>query len=302
MDRLSLLATFARVAERGSISAAARDLGLSQPSVSRQLAELERLLGVELARRTTHELTLTETGRELLGDGRALLASWDALEERYRADAEMLTGKLKVVAPIALGQAHLVDIALRFQKQHPGITLDWRLDDETIRFTEVGCDCWIKVGMVPDDRLIIRSLGEVERLIVAAPSLLGSGPAQMPSNVEKWPLAALAPFEGGRIRLTNRQGQARVIEPEVRFITDNIVALRQATLSGVGFAVLPRWFIQAELDEGRLIDPLPNWRALPLTVRAAFLPSRRQPRRLRRFLDHLQQEMTTISGIAPPRS
>ena len=93
LDRLTLLSTFARIAERGSISAAARDIGLSQASASRQLQALEEQLGVQLVQRTTHALSLTEAGRDCLADARALIDAWDALQERHAAEAGALAGK-----------------------------------------------------------------------------------------------------------------------------------------------------------------------------------------------------------------
>ncbi|MEO0887430.1 MAG: LysR family transcriptional regulator, partial [Cyanobacteria bacterium J06648_10] len=138
LDRLTLLETFIRIADAGSISAAARDLGLSQPSVSRQLAELESRFKAQLMRRTTHELSLTEAGAQLLSDARQLLDDWEALEEKHLDSGETLRGRLRVVAPVALGQLHLIDIALQFQQQHPLISLSWQLQDDDIRFAEAG--------------------------------------------------------------------------------------------------------------------------------------------------------------------
>ncbi len=121
LDRLALLTTFARIAERGSISAAARDLGFSQASASRQLAELERRLGVQLIQRTTHRLALTQSGADCLSDARGLLDGWEALVERFAGEDSAVRGGLKIVAPIALGQRHLAEAALRFQQAHPAV-------------------------------------------------------------------------------------------------------------------------------------------------------------------------------------
>ena len=120
IGRLTLLETFVRIAEAGSISAAARNLGLSQPSVSRQLSELELRFKSQLMRRTTHDLSLTAAGAELLADARQLLDEWEALEEKHLDAEDTMRGKLKVVAPVALGQLHLLEAALRFQQQTPG--------------------------------------------------------------------------------------------------------------------------------------------------------------------------------------
>ena len=102
---MTLLATFLRIAERGSISAAARDLGLSQASASRQLADLEQRLGVPLIRRNTHSLALTEQGESCLADARSLLAGWEALTDRVAEDQTQLRGPLRIIAPVALASA-----------------------------------------------------------------------------------------------------------------------------------------------------------------------------------------------------
>ncbi|MGD1861957.1 MAG: LysR family transcriptional regulator [Leptolyngbyaceae cyanobacterium] len=298
LDRLTLLETFVRIADAGSISAAARDLGLSQPSVSRQLAELESRFKAQLMRRTTHSLTLTEAGRELLADARQLLDEWEALEEKH-LDAETTPqGQLKVVAPIALGQLHLLEMAIQFQQQYPLISLSWHLEDHSIRFAEVGCDCWIKIGPVTDESLIVEPLGQVERLVVAAPQLLAAhSRPKTPGSLETFPFVALEPFEGRQIPLTNTRGKTTVVSPVVRMLTNNISALRQATLAGLGAAVMPRWFIEEDLNHQRLIDVLPKWRAATLTIHVASLPGRHRPYRLTSFLDALKRTMPEIPGI-----
>ncbi|MEO0996935.1 MAG: LysR family transcriptional regulator [Pseudomonadota bacterium] len=299
LDRVTLLETFVRIADTGSISAAARDLGLSQPSASRQLAELEGRLKTQLMRRNTHSLALTDAGSDLLADARQLLDSWEALEEKHLADGDRIQGKLKVVAPIALGQLHLAQIAWRFQLQNPGVTLTWELDDRPIRFAEVGCDCWVKIGPVPDENLVVRSLGTVERLLVATAAFVEQhGHPTTPEQAEALPLVALEPFEGGRIPLLRAGTPAVPVKPATRLRTNNIVALKEATLMGLGMAVMPRWFVAGELADGTLLDLLPEWRASPLDINVAYLPGRYQTRRLRCFLDTLQAAVPEIDGVS----
>ncbi|MEM8837443.1 MAG: LysR family transcriptional regulator [Pseudomonadota bacterium] len=298
LDRLTLLDTFVRIAERGSISAAARDLNLSQASASRQLKELETRFGAELIRRTTHSLALTQAGQELLTDARDMLARWEGIEERHMEGGDaMVRGPLKVIGPVALGQLYLADIALDFQMAHPAVSLTWDLDDRPIRFAETGCDCWIKVGPVPDETLILKPLGKIERLVVAHPSLLESGAFESPDDVARLPFLALSPYEGGRPTLVASDRGTEVIEPEIAVSTNNIFALYRAALKGVGAAVLPKWFVEADLQAGRLVDVLPDWRAPDLTISAAYLPARHQPRRLSLFLDALQEQVPKIPGI-----
>ncbi|MEM9004720.1 MAG: LysR family transcriptional regulator [Cyanobacteria bacterium P01_F01_bin.86] len=298
LDRLSLLQTFVRIADAGSISAAARTMGLSQPSVSRQLSELESRFKAQLIRRTTHDLALTEAGAELLADARRLLDEWEALEEKYLDPEDVLRGKLKVIVPVALGQLYLLDTVLQFQQQHPSLSLSWQLEDQAIRFAEVGCDCWVKIGSVPDQALIVEPLGQVERLAVAIPELRKAhGTLQTPTDLEKLPCVALEPFEGGRIPLTNSQGKTVIVRPFVRMTTNNIFALRKATLAGIGISVLPRWFIEEDLQNQKLVDLLPQWRAPKLTIHVASLPGRYRPRRLQNFLAVLRTAVLEIPGI-----
>ena len=298
LDRLTLLETFVRIADAGSISAAARDLGLSQPSASRQLAELESRFKTQLMRRTTHDLSLSAAGDELIADARQLLDQWEALEEKYLETEATPQGKLKVIAPIALGQLYLLDIVLRFQQQYPLIDLSWQLQDGNIRFAEVGCDCWVKIGPVPDESLIVEPLGQVERMVVATPGFLQTqGEPKTIKALEKLPFITLAPFEGGRIPLTNSQGKQVVVTPSARMNTNSITALRKATLAGLGASVMPRWFIEEDLTQQQLVDLLPQWRAPKLTIYVASLPGRHRPRRLKAFLDILRTEVSRIPGI-----
>ncbi|MDA4847867.1 LysR family transcriptional regulator [Hoeflea poritis] len=297
LDRLTLLHTFVRIAERGAISAAARDLGLSQASASRQLAELEERLGVQLALRTTHNFSLTEAGLDCLADARNLLSGWEALVERHADDNASLSGKLKVVAPVALGQLDLGDAALAFQAAHPDVEVIWDLQDGPIRFAEVGCDLWVKIGKVPDETLIVRPLGTVERLIVAAPELILGRAIQHPDDLADLPCAALSPFEGGTIRLADANGEPASITAKVGLATNNIFSAKKAALTGLGYAIMPRWFVASELVDGRLVDILPNWRAAELTINAAYLPARRQTRRLKALIDHLSDAVAAMPGV-----
>ncbi len=294
-DRIGLLQTFVRIAEAGSISAAARDMGLSQPAASRQLAELEQRLGAQLLHRTTHSLALTDAGRELLGDARGLIERWEALSERHAGQTQDVAGRLKVVAPVAMGQEHLARIAVSFQREHPGVEMTWLLDDSPIRFAEVGCDCWIKVGPVPDDTLVVRKLGAVARLLVAAPELL-EGQVPSPAAAATLPLVALAPFEGGRIPLSDGS-RRQEISPPVRMHTNNIYAARQAALMGVGMAVMPLWFVAQELAQGALVNLLPGWQAPALDVHVAYYGGSYRPLRLKRFVEVLMEQVPRIEGI-----
>ncbi|MEO1046281.1 MAG: LysR family transcriptional regulator [Pseudomonadota bacterium] len=286
LDRLTLLETFVRISERGSISAAARDLNLSQASASRQLSDLESRLGVQLIVRTTHSLSLTKAGMDCLTRARAQLRGWESLTESFADEAHAMRGPLRIVAPIAVGQRHLADAVLAFQRRYPEVTVDWILQDGDIRFAETGCDLWIKVGPVPDETLVVRSVRSVERLIVAAPDFLGSEASlDSPADLKDKSCAGLLPFENGRIPLTHESGRAYILEARPVFSTSNIFAARQATRLGNGFAVMPKWLVRDDLASGALLDLLPDWRAPELDINMAYAPVNRQTLRLKRLVE-----------------
>lgn len=298
LDRLTLLTTFLRIAERGSITAAASDLGMAQASASRQLALLEARLDATLIRRTTHSLTLTEAGRRLLPEAQGLLQSWEALEERFSLEQGAIAGPLKVVAPVGLGQTILGDAALAFQAQHPDVTLTWILDDSQIRFAEIGCDLWIKAGRPGDESLIVRDLAEVERLVVAAPEFGKARKVDHPRGLDELACAALSDFEGSSIPLVDRGGERFLLKAHAGFTSDNLFVIKQAACKGIGFAVMPRWLVAEELAAGVLLDLLPDWRAPSLSITAAYAPARQQTLRLRVFLEAMQAAVAATSTPA----
>jgi len=220
-----------------------------------------------------------------------------ALEDRHAVTDGGVKGPLKVVAPVALGQLQLADVALRFQMRYPRVALTWQLEDHPIRFAEVGCDCWIKVGPVPDETLIVRRLARVERLVVASPDLIGDRPISGPDDVTGLPFIALSPYEGCRVGLTSAKGTKTDIAPNVRISTNNILAAHRGAVMGAGAAILPRWFIENDLASGRLVDLLTDWRAATLDINAAYLPARHQPKRLALFLDVVEQGVREIPGV-----
>lgn len=283
-DRLALLETFVRIAERQSLSGAARDLGTSQPSVSRQLAALESRLGVVLVRRTTHDVTLTPDGLALLTDARRMLGEWEAIEDRHGED-ETLKGTIRVIAPVALGQSLFIKAAAQFMKDHPNITIDWRLRDDAIRFAEEGCDCWLKIGPVPDDTLVVRELARVERLVVGTPECLASHAGV---DLEAVPWLTLGPFEGNRIELFDQSETARTFSVRPRLASDNIFAIYEAAMQGVGVAIMPRWFVKSDLEDGKLIDAAPALRAACLSVNLALAPGTKRPTRVEQFSHAVQ--------------
>jgi DNA-binding transcriptional LysR family regulator len=267
-DRLHLMETFIRIVETGSLSAAARHVRVAQSSVSRQLRQLEDSLGVSLISRTTHRLALTDAGRLFLADCRRLVHEWNAIEERLRHGAAQPSGRIRVVASIALGQLVLAEIAARYCRKYPGVEVEWNVDDGPVSILQSGIDCLIKVGPITERSVFTRVLGGVAGALVAAPVIIDErGLPRRPIDLHDWPMISVQPYFADSIPIRSRTGSAKA-KGIPRFLTHNMLAARGAARAGAGFTLLPEWLAEPDIQAGTLVRLLPGWepRAQPLSV------------------------------------
>lgn len=292
-DRIELMRLFVRIADAGSLSAAGRLLGLSQPSASRQLKQLETLLGVQLIKRSSSELALTDAGEQFLSAATRLLADWDAAAEAVRLDREELSGLIRVAAPVAAGQALLAQIAARFLVKHPGVSLDWRLIDEPGDLAAGGYDLWIRAGPIKDQSLIVRPLWRGERSIVARADHVR---VEHPRELEPHSAVQLVTYVAREIPLEAAEGARFTLRLRPAFATDNIFAALLAVKEGVGYGILPRWIVQAELASGAIVALCPEWRPPAVTMSAAYPQTRFRPTRVKAFIDFIRSELPRLGA------
>ena len=298
-DRFELMETFVRIVDAGNLSAAAAQLGTTQPTISRRLQALERSLGLRLLRRSTHSMTLTEDGQRCLERARELLANWHAFEADLRGAGDEPEGALRVIAPHAFGQQQLVAPLAEYLARYPRVNVEWLLHDRRPDFIAEGIDCAIQVGQIDDQAVVAIKLAEVPRIVVAAPSLVAHlPPMQAPEDLARLPWLSLRPYYRNELALTAIDGgrEARVpIAP--RMSTDSLYALRTAAVSGVGAAIASAWLVADDLAQGRLVHIAPQWRAAPLPVHLVYPQARFYPARLRRFLDVIRAN--AVSAFMP---
>jgi DNA-binding transcriptional LysR family regulator len=296
LDRFEFMRLFVRIAETRSLSTAARSLGISQPSASRQLKQLESLLGVQLVRRSTHDLALTNSGSRFLEDARVMLADWETSIDTLTKEREELRGPIRVAVPIAVGQTILATIAARFLVRHPAVKIDWRVTDEPGDLTAGGYDLWIRAGAIRQLDLVVRPLWRVERTVVAAASFRR---VAHPKALERLEFVAVFTFVSEELVLTGPRNRKAVVKVSPAFKTDNIYAAIAAVREGAGYGIMPFWAIQEDLDSGRLIEMCPEWRPPDVMLSVAYAPSRYRPVRVSAFIDYLRAEIPkTGAGIA----
>ena len=286
VDTLQLLQTFVRVADTGSLSAAARALGTTQPSVSRQLRALESRLGVTLAQRSTQELTLTAEGADLLPRARALLSDWEETQEALQSGEGEPTGLLRVVAPTALGPLFVASDAARFTHRHPGVDVDLIFSDANIDLVSIGADFQLKVGAVERQDLLVRRIGEIPGNVVVASDLDLSSYFPKSGDVRPgFPVVALAPLQSSVLTLQDDHRRSVSYQGRLRLQVETLAAAHEAILAGGGVGILPNWLIREDLKAGRLRIVFPEHRPSPPQVSMVFPPGRFRPLRTRLFAE-----------------
>lgn len=298
VDRVLLLQTFVRIVEAGSLSAAAGQLGATQPTVSRRLQALEQWFGVRLLQRTTHSMKLTEDGQRCYERAQELLMGWQAFEADLRGAGDEPEGTLRVVAPHAFGQEQLVGPLVRYLRQYPKVSVEWLLQDETRSMVAEGVDCAIQVGEVSDPSVVAIRISQVKRIVVCAPSLVEGRPLPAdPAELEALPWLALRTYYRHEVSLIDSaSGQARRLAIKPRMSTDSLYALRSAAVLGLGIAVVSAWVVADDLASARLVQVVPGWSAPSLPVYLAYRHASFYPARLRRFVEAMKHAMPKVVG------
>lgn len=301
-DRIALMQTFVHIVEAGSLSAAAQQMGATQPTVSGRLQALERSLGLRLLRRSTHSMQLTEDGERCYTRAKALLEGWAAFEADLRGARDEPEGTLRVVAPHALGQDLLMAPLADYLRAFPRVSVDWLLHDRRPDFVTEDIDCAIQVGEITDLSVIAIKLSEIPRIVVAAPSVVGLATPSHPSELATLPWLSLRTFYRGEITLKPLAGGSACRVPlRPRLGTDSLYALRSAAVAGLGVCAASAWLMRDDLAEGRLVHLVPGWVPEPLPVYLVYPHARFYPAKLKRFIDAMREAVASgVDGLWNP--
>ena len=250
MRDLNDLAILARVAERLSFEAAARDLGLSASTVSRRIAALEARLNVQLVRRTTRSVKLTPAGAEYASHCKAMIVAAERAEALARTHVEGMQGELIVNAPTLFGRLVLSPVITAFAARHPDVRVKLSLSNNRIDLEANNVDLVIRTGTLPDSSLRARGLLMAPLAIVASTSCLSRhGTPTTLAQIAALPCLGLD--RGGDTRW-HCGALTEPVAVDARFVADDNEILRDAALAGLGFALLPRFAVQPALRDGRL--------------------------------------------------
>ena len=266
---------FVRVVEAGSFSAAARDLIMGQPAVSKTIASLEDRLGVRLLTRSTRKLSPTEAGTAFYE--RAIRAIGEANEAEAAAQGAGagLEGRLRVSAPVTFSRLHLVPKLGSFLDAHPKVQLDLVMDDRVVDLVAENIDAALRLGVLTDSALKARKLGQAERLVVATPAYLSRrGVPRTPADLLEHDSIIYGQSSGGREWLFRRGTSETSVYLKARLKLSAAEGVREAVLAGQGFAIASRWMFAPELKSGEVVSVLDEW-TLPAMDLWVIYPSGR---------------------------
>lgn len=290
MADLNEVLVFAAVADAGSFTAAARLLDMPKSTVSRKVAQLEEHLGARLLQRTTRKLSLTDVGRTYYQHARRISDELREAELAVTRLQEAPRGLLRITLPLDF--SYVRPIIASYMQKYPDVEVDMLCTDRVVDLIEEGFDISIRAGQLEDSTLIARRLGGVSNHVVASPDfLLRFERPKTPGDLSQLPAILFgAGSARGRWRLES-EGKRTWVTPRVRLRVNNFAMVREATLAGLGLALIPADTISDDLRSGRLEHLLCDW-ASPLTpVHALYASTRHLSPKLRSFLDHLQAEL-----------
>lgn len=292
MDRLTAMEVFVRIVETGSFSAVARDLGMTQPTVSKQLTALEQQLKTRLLNRTTRQLSLTEAGSAYYESCKRIIDTVRDAEANLGTLQTQLSGLLRINTSIGLGQAYVGNLVLKFQKQHPGLSIDLSYADRFVDLVEEGMDMAIRVGRLNDSTLAARRIGSTMRSVVATPAYLAKhGTPQVPQDLSNGHNCLLYAYlsTGNEWLFHGADGPIRV-RVSGNFRANNGDAIKQAVLSDLGIAITPDWFVLREVEDGKLKVFLGEFAPPTAEINAVYPSARHVSAKVRAFTEFLRAE------------
>ena len=287
MDRLEAMAMFLAAVEKGSLSAAAREMGVPVPTLSRKVADLESRLGTQLLTRTTRKLAATEAGVAYAAAARRILEEVDEAEREAAGEFKAPRGDLVVTAPLFFGRRHVLPVIAEFLELFPQINVRLMLDDRNANLVEDHIDMAVRIGRLADSGMIATRVGSMRLVVCASPALLSArGEPQGPEDLTHAPcIATDGPLSGAGWRFRTPGTGAEVDAAVVPRLVTPAEAAVDAAVLGVGFARLLHYQAQDAIVAGALRLVLEPYEPEPAPIHLVHVPRAQMPLKMRKFLD-----------------
>ncbi|MEC5214059.1 LysR family transcriptional activator of dmlA [Polaromonas sp. CG_9.5] len=297
------MAFFSLLARCGSFSAAARELDVTTPAISKRLAQMEARLGVQLLNRTTRRASLTAEGETYLVHARRILADIEDMEQLVSSAVAAPKGLLRVNATLGFGRSHVAPLISSFVRQHPGVQVQLQLSVNPPPLTEDGFDVCIRFGEPPDARVVARKIAPNRRLLCASPAYLAQhGTPRSPHDLAQHNCIGIRQGDEayGVWRLSTGKRTETVKVRGNLSTSDGEIAVSWA-LDGHGIVMRAEWDIAKYLRSGRLVQVLENYRTSPADIYAVYPQRHQVSARVRTFVDflavHFEKSSIRAAGL-----
>jgi DNA-binding transcriptional LysR family regulator len=298
---MSLLKSYVRLVERGSITLAAQDLGLSQPTVSRHLSDLERIYQVNLLVRSTRALNLTPTGQHLYDRAVEILDAERKLRESMNQNRTRPAGKIKIYAHTAFGPLVVAPFCARFLAHHPEMSLDLcTRTAKDVNLVAEGVDVSVHVGELAESCVNVQPLATLSVIPVVSGALVGRAQVpRQPSDLTSLPWITCDAMGGNApIRMHRGDRHAKVV-PEARMTTTDIGAHKSALVAGGGGGMIYECMVAQELADGTLVRLLPDWSAAATPVHLVFANANKADS-VQAWCNELRVHLGQLAGVMVP--
>lgn len=288
MDKFLEMQTFVSVVEAGSFVGAADALAMSKPAVSRHVGELETRLGVRLLHRTTRRLSLTTEGEAFYARCQEVLAAVEAAEGEITSQSEVVSGVIRINAPVTFGVMHLAARWGDFAARHPQVSLEVTLSDRVVDLVDEGYDLAIRIAQLPSSSLVCRKLASTRMVLCASPDYLRrEGTPAHPAELSRHKVLAYSYWSmRDEWSFAGPQGNVTVTtHPWLR--TNNGDTCRMGALQHQGVILQPSFLVSDDLLSGRLVELLPEYRSISLGIYAMCPTRRLLAPKVRRMIDFL---------------
>lgn len=280
-----------RIADAGSLTAAARALDSSLPAVVRSLAGLEESLHVRLFNRTTRRISLTEEGKHYLQSCRQVLAAVEDAEAALLSEASEPRGELTITAPVLFGQMYVAPAVTRFVQRYEQMRCNMVLLDRVVNLTEEGIDVGIRIGELEDSSLVALPLGSVRRMVVASPDfLMRHGEPEHPKDLLK---ANCILFSSPTVPwwTFHERGKKFTVPVTGNLSFNHVAPVVAACAAGLGFGMFISYQVAPFVQQGRLKVVLEKFEAPPRPISVVYPHARLLPARAKVFIDWIRQEL-----------
>lgn len=291
IDQLKALAIFSTVVDKGSFKAAALELNLTPSVVSHHISKLENKLGLALLYRSTRRLSLTHDGDILYLSAKSMLDAVDSGLDKVMGTGETLIGSLKITMPSTCSDSYFLTHIADFSRAHPKVDIDIQFSDLHHNIIAEGIDLAIRIGPLPDSRLMVKKIDMLHPIIMASPDYIASKGVDLadinhPNDLADWDFIGIAQRPMNKIFILD-DGDEFVLEYKPSIVVDNVEAAQHLACQGLGIASPPAFLFGDKLEKGALVSLLPTWKIKEVPVHAVWPPNTQKNSLTKRLVEFL---------------